>query len=193
MTAKDSTTVVEAYRILGVDPGTNILGYGIIEVKDKSLQLLDLGVLHLREEGEQAEKLKLIFEHLQRIIADFKPKEMAIETPFYGKNVQSMFKLGRAQGVAIAAAITKGLEVVEYSAKKIKQAVTGNGNASKEQVAAMLRTILQKEFGEQYFDATDALATAVCHYYQSQSLFGKMKKSKDWGAFIKNNPGRIVK
>ncbi len=193
MTSKDSTTVLETYRILGVDPGTNILGYGIIEVKDKSLQLLDLGVLHLREQGEQAEKLKLIFEHLQRIIADFNPKEMAIETPFYGKNIQSMFKLGRAQGVAIAAAITKGVEVVEYSAKKIKQAVTGNGNASKEQVAAMLRTILQKEFGEQYYDATDAVATAICHYYQSQSLFGKMKKSKDWTAFIKNNPGRIVK
>ncbi len=180
----------EKYRILGVDPGTNILGYGIIEVENKAIALIDLGVLYLKEETEQSEKLKRIFERLQKIITEFNPSQMAIEAPFYGKNVQSMFKLGRAQGVAIAAAITKGLTVTEYSPKKIKQAVTGNGNAAKEQVAAMLGTILRADLTDQYFDATDALATAVCHYYQSSSRYGSGKKSKDWSTFIKNNPDR---
>lgn len=179
------------YRILGVDPGTNILGYGIIEVASKQMQLIDLGVLHLKAETEQPEKLRQIFEQLQSIIIEFRPVEMAIEAPFYGKNIQSMFKLGRAQGVAIAAAITKGLVVTEYSPKKIKQSVTGNGNAAKEQVAAMLGVTLQTDLSEQYFDATDALATAVCHYYQSTNRLGAGKKSKDWSAFIKDNPGRI--
>ncbi|MDX1941204.1 MAG: crossover junction endodeoxyribonuclease RuvC [Saprospiraceae bacterium] len=186
-------TPTTKYRILGVDPGTNILGYGIIEVENKTIQLVDLGVLYLKEELEQPEKLKRIFERLQIIISEFKPSQMAIEAPFYGKNIQSMFKLGRAQGVAIAAAITKGLTVTEYSPKKIKQAVTGNGNAAKEQVAAMLGTILKADLSEQFFDATDALATAVCHYYQSTSRLGAGKKSKDWNAFAKDNPDRVSK
>ncbi|MBK7872572.1 MAG: crossover junction endodeoxyribonuclease RuvC [Saprospiraceae bacterium] len=181
------------YRILGVDPGTNILGYGIIEVENKTMQLIDLGVLYLKEETEQPEKLKRIFERLQAIITEFKPSQMAIEAPFYGKNIQSMFKLGRAQGVAIAAAITKGLIVTEYSPKKIKQAVTGNGNAAKEQVAAMLGTILKADMSDQFSDATDALATAVCHFYQSTSRLGTGKKSKNWSAFAKDNPDRIGK
>ena len=181
------------YRILGVDPGTNILGYGIIEVENKTMQLVDLGVLYLKEEGEQPEKLKRIFERLQAIISEFKPGQMAIEAPFYGKNIQSMFKLGRAQGVAIAAAITKGLTVTEYSPKRIKQAVTGNGNAAKEQVAAMLGTILKADLSEQFFDATDALATAVCHFYLSTSRLGAGKKSKNWNAFAKDNPDRVLK
>ncbi len=179
------------YRILGVDPGTNILGFGILEIKDKTLQLKDLGVLHLKSEEEQAIKLQRIFEHLQEIIAQYQPREMAIETPFYGKNVQSMFKLGRAQGVAIAAAITKGVTVTEYAARKIKQAVTGNGNASKEQVAAMLEKILQTNLNEKYFDATDALATALCHYYQSTNRIGAGKKNNTWSSFIKDNPKRV--
>ncbi len=183
----------ETYRILGVDPGTNILGYGIVEVENKSMKLVDLGVLYLKQEADQPDKLKRIFEQLQVIIAEFKPQEMAIEAPFYGKNVQSMFKLGRAQGVAIAAAITKGLTVTEYSPKKIKQAVTGNGNAAKEQVAAMLGTILKADLSDQYADATDALATAVCHFYQSTSRLGAGKKSKDWSAFLKDNPDRVKK
>lgn len=183
----------KTYRILGVDPGTNILGYGIIEVENKVMKLVDLGVLYLKEEADQPDKLKRIFEQLQIIIAEFKPREMAIEAPFYGKNVQSMFKLGRAQGVAIAAAITKGLTVTEYSPKKIKQAVTGNGNAAKEQVAAMLGTILKADLSDQYADATDALATAVCHFYQSTNRLGVGKKSKDWSAFLKDNPDRVKK
>jgi crossover junction endodeoxyribonuclease RuvC len=117
---------------------------------------------------------------------------MAIEAPFYAKNVQSMLKLGRAQGVAIASAMTKGVEVTEYSPKKIKQSVTGNGNASKEQVAAMLKTILDFELEGHYLDATDALATAVCHYYQSSSLLGGMKKYGSWDSFIKDNPDRLA-
>jgi crossover junction endodeoxyribonuclease RuvC len=181
-----------AYRILGVDPGTNVLGYGIVEVNNRQLKLIDLGVLHLKSESEQAEKLKQIFEYLQRIIVQFDPSEMAIEAPFYGKNIQSMFKLGRAQGVAIAAAIIKGLSVTEYSPKKIKQSVTGNGNAAKQQVAAMLGNILQADLTEQYLDATDALATAVCHYYQTWSGPSVGKKSKDWSAFAKANPDRLA-
>ncbi len=178
------------YRILGVDPGTNVLGYGIIEVENKTLTVLDLGVVQLKGSGSQPEKLKQIFVQLHMIISEYKPSQMAIEAPFYGKNIQSMFKLGRAQGVAIAAAITQGLEVTEYSPKKIKQSVTGNGNAAKEQVAAMLEKTLKADLSNQYLDATDALATAVCHYYQSTSLLAG-KKSKDWGAFIKDNPDRI--
>lgn len=181
------------YRILGVDPGTNVLGFGILEIEQKNMRLLDLGVLHLRDEVEQPEKLKRIFERLQEIITQYQPREMAIETPFYGKNIQSMFKLGRAQGVAIAAAITKGLTVNEYSAKKIKQAVTGNGNASKEQVASMLSKILKTPLNEKYLDATDALATAVCHYYQSTNRIGGGKTTKSWSTFMKDNPDRVAK
>lgn len=187
------TAETEIYRILGVDPGTNILGFGILEVEGKKLTVIDLGVLHLKSESEQAIKLQRIFERLQEIIVQYQPREMAIETPFYGKNVQSMFKLGRAQGVAIAAAITKGLTVSEYAAKKIKQAVTGNGNASKEQVASMLVKTLQIDVNQKYFDATDALATAVCHYYQSTNRIGSGNKKNDWGAFIKDNPKRVGK
>ena len=178
------------YKILGVDPGTNVLGYGLIEVENKTLSLLDLGVVQLKGAGSQPEKLKQIFVQLHMIISEYKPGQMAIEAPFYGKNIQSMFKLGRAQGVAMAAAIMQGLEVTEYSPKKIKQSVTGNGNASKEQVAAMLGNILKTDLGDHYLDATDALATAVCHYYQSTSLLGG-SKSKDWSAFIRDNPDRI--
>lgn len=178
------------YRLLGVDPGTNVLGYGIIEVDHREIRLLDLGVVTMHKLEEQQHKLKKIFEELQKIILQFRPREMAIEAPFFGKNVQSMLKLGRAQGVAMAAAITNGVEITEYSPKKIKQSVTGNGNASKEQVAAMLETILKVKLEESYLDATDALATAVCHFYQSNSVLGAGKKYKDWSGFLKENPER---
>jgi len=136
-------------------------------------------------------KLKKIFERIQQLIDLHQPKEMAIEAPFYGKNIQSMLKLGRAQGVAIAAAITKGVEMTEYAPKKIKQSVTGNGNASKEQVAAMLESILRVKIEASTFDSTDALAAAVCHYYQSTSLLGKMRQKGGWKGFIQDNPGRV--
>ncbi len=180
-------------RILGVDPGTNVLGYALIEIKANQIVLLDYGVIHLQKLAEQQYKLKKIFEELQNLIKKYHPGEMAIEAPFFGKNVQSMLKLGRAQGVAIAAAITKDVDITEYSPKKIKQSITGNGNAAKEQVAAMLSTILKISLDEKYLDATDALATALCHYYQTTNAFGgNGKKYSGWDAFLKSNPERKV-
>lgn len=181
----------QTYRLLGVDPGTNILGYAIIEVKKKELTLIDMGVLHMSKLPSHQLKLKKIFEELQKIIQKYDPYEMAIEAPFYGKNVQSMLKLGRAQGVAIAAAITKGVAISEYAPKKIKQSVTGSGNASKEQVAAMLKTILNNKLEDQLLDATDALATAVCHFYQSGNPLSGIKKYNNWADFAKENEKRV--
>lgn len=181
-----------AYRLLGVDPGTNLLGFAVIEVEGQRLRLLEMGVIHLQKLSSQELKLKKIFERLQAIIEVHKPREMAIEAPFFGKNPQSMLKLGRAQGVAIAAAMTKGLSVAEYAPRKIKQSVTGKGNASKEQVAAMLGHIIDFEISDHYLDATDALATAICHHYQSQSPTGQSKRYNDWSSFLKNNPKRKV-
>ncbi len=181
----------EKHRILGIDPGTNVLGYSIIQIDNKNLSLVEFGVVTMKHLSSHQLKLKKIFERLQELIAQHSPSEVAIEAPFYGKNVQSMLKLGRAQGVAIAAAITKGIEVTEYSPKKIKQSITGNGNASKEQVAAMLCTILHEKFDDKLLDATDALATAVCHYHQSSSLLSGKKKYNDWSSYAKDNPGKV--
>ena len=177
---------------MGVDPGTNILGFAIIEIKQKQLYLLEMGVIHLHKLGDQHQKLKRIFNRLQAIIDTYQPREMAIEAPFYGKNVQSMLKLGRAQGVAMAAAITKDVYITEYSPKKIKQSVTGNGNAAKEQVAAMLEARLQLKLNNQFLDASDALGAAVCHFQQqfgSDQTSGK--KFKDWKSYLKENNQRI--
>ncbi len=181
-------TETKKYRLLGIDPGTNVLGYGIVEVENRQLSLVALGVITMQHLEEQQHKLKKIFEGVQSLIKQYGPAEMAIEAPFYAKNVQSMLKLGRAQGVAMAAGITMGVEITEYSPKKIKQSVTGNGNAAKEQVAAMLETIFKQKIEEKYLDATDALAAAVCHFYQSNSVLGGGKKFKDWSAFVKENP-----
>jgi crossover junction endodeoxyribonuclease RuvC len=178
-------------RILGVDPGTNFLGYAVIETKKNKISLLTMGVISMKHLDSHQLKLKKIFERLQEIIGAYNPDHMAVEAPFYGKNVQSMLKLGRAQGVAIAAAITMDIEMTEYAPKKIKQSVTGNGNASKEQVAAMLVNILDQKLDTEYLDSTDALATAICHHYQSSSVLGGGKKHNGWASFIKDNPGRI--
>lgn len=182
----------KSYKILGVDPGTNILGYAILNVDGKELTINNMGVLKLKSYPDHTSKLREIYLQLQEIIETYLPTQMAIEAPFFGKNVQSMLKLGRAQGVAMAAAITMGLDIVEYSPKKIKQSITGNGNASKEQVSAMLDSILNVKLFNQSLDATDALATAVCHYHQS---FGGMKKTSysGWGNYLKDNPARIKK
>jgi crossover junction endodeoxyribonuclease RuvC len=181
-----------SYRILGVDPGTNILGYAVLNVSGTELTPIDVGVVHLKHLEDHPQKLKKIFERLQSIMSEYGPRVLAIEAPFYSKNPQSMLKLGRAQGVAMAAAIIRGLEVIEYAPRKIKQAVTGNGNASKEQVAAMLQSTLPISLDGQYLDATDALAVAVCHYHQSKSIFsGKGERYSDWGSFLKNNPDRV--
>ena len=149
-----------------------------------------MDTLNLTNQGSHQEKLKRIFQELDVLIADHRPTSMAIEAPFFGKNVQSMLKLGRAQGVAIAAAMTRNLEIAEYSPKKVKQSVTGNGNASKEQVAAMVENILGQKYPEHGFDAKDAAAVAICHHYQSGSPFSKQKKYNSWNAFLKENPER---
>ncbi len=183
-------TTTTTYRLIGVDPGSNTMGFAIIEINKKQAKVLEMGAISMSYLKEHQLKLKMIFEEIQLLIQKYQPKEMAIEAPFYGKNVQSMLKLGRAQGVAMAAAITSNVDVIEYSPKKIKQSVTGNGNASKEQVAAMLENILKVKIDDTYLDATDALATAVCHFFQSSSAMGSRKKYKDWAGFIKDNPKR---
>jgi crossover junction endodeoxyribonuclease RuvC len=178
-------------RLFGVDPGTNVLGFAVIECKGSKFQMLEMGVVHLKSLEDPALKLKKIFERLHSIIDVHVPEEMAIEAPFYGKNAQAMLKLGRAQGVAMAAAITKGIPVTEYSPRKIKQAVTGNGNATKEQVAAMLQQMIKMDLSDHYLDATDALGVAVCHHYQSVGGFRKSSGKNSWSSFIKDNPDRI--
>jgi crossover junction endodeoxyribonuclease RuvC len=185
--------VSPSYKILGVDPGTNILGYAVLEVDGKALKVINFGVFHLEKYEDHHEKLKEIFLQLQEIIETYLPKQLAIEAPFYGKNVQSMLKLGRAQGVAMAAAMTMGLEIQEYAPKKIKQSITGNGNASKEQVAAMLESILKIKISSKHLDATDALGVAVTHYNQTGSIMGGQKKHSGWASFIKDNPGKVGK
>jgi crossover junction endodeoxyribonuclease RuvC len=180
------------YKILGVDPGTNILGYAVMEVDGHKTKILQFGVIKLKGKEDHMEKLKEIFLQLQEIIETYLPKHLAIEAPFYGKNIQSMLKLGRAQGVAMAAGITMGLEIHEFSPKKIKQSVTGNGNASKEQVYAMLESILKVKISSEYYDATDALATAYCLYNHMGGIASiSGKKLSGWNAFLTANPDRL--
>jgi crossover junction endodeoxyribonuclease RuvC len=183
----------ESYRLLGIDPGTNILGYAVIEVEKKQMTLIEMGVVKMAHLENHQLKLKRIFERVQLIIKQHRPKEMAVEAPFFGKNVQSMLKLGRAQGVAIAAAMTKGVEISEYAPKRIKQSITGNGNASKEQVAAMLEQILKSKIDSPSLDATDALAAAVTHFFSDGSKGARQKKYSDWSSFAKDNPKRLKK
>ena len=177
--------------ILGIDPGTNIMGYGLIGCTGKKFELINAGVVHLSKLEDHALKLKKIFERITYLIDTYHPDEMAIEAPFFGKNVQSMLKLGRAQGVAIAAALQRDVPIFEYAPKKIKQSITGKGTATKEQVAAMLQNLLKFEEMPKYLDATDGLAAAVCHFFQNNSLRGKGVKHGSWESFIKNNPDRM--
>ena len=177
--------------ILGIDPGTLIMGYGLIHIQNNKLFLIALDVIKLDKLDEHADRLKKIFERVVELIDQYKPDELAIEAPFFGKNVQSMLKLGRAQGVAIAAALSKNIPMTEYSPKKIKMSITGNGNASKEQVAAMLESLLNFKHDDKYLDATDALGAAVCHYFQNKTAASGAKKSySGWDAFVKDNPKR---
>ena len=184
--------------ILGIDPGTNIMGYGAIYIVGKEIKLLGAGIISLQKINDHPLKLKRIFEGTIELADQFKPDELAIEAPFFGKNVQSMLKLGRAQGIAIAAALVRNIPIFEYSPKKIKQSVTGNGNASKEQVASMLQKLLLIKNLPHYLDATDALGAAVCHYFQDSmesinrnSSNGK-KKIAGWKAFLSENPDRQI-
>jgi len=175
--------------ILGIDPGTTIMGYGLIHVQGQDMKLITLDVLLLSKLGSHPDKLKRIFEKTLAIIDHYKPDELAVEAPFYGKNVQSMLKLGRAQGVAMAAALYREIPIFEYAPKKIKQAITGNGNASKEQVASMLQGLLRIETMPKQLDASDGLAAAVCHYFQ-KSPAPTGKSYTGWKAFLADNPGR---
>jgi crossover junction endodeoxyribonuclease RuvC len=183
-----------AQIILGIDPGTIVMGYGLIAVNGQKLQLLHMNVLKLNAKKDQHIRLELIHRRVAELIQEYQPTSFAIEAPFFGKNVQSMLKLGRAQGVAIAAAIQAGLEVCEYSPKKVKQSITGNGNADKNQVWSMLQRILTIEEKPDYLDASDALAVAICHHYQTSSpIPGAGTKLKGWDDFLKKNEHRIRK
>jgi len=176
--------------ILGIDPGTIILGYGLIKIDDKDPKVIGLGVVKLGKIANPYERLGMIYRRIEGIIEEFNPFEVAIEAPFYGKNVQSMLKLGRAQGVALSPAINRNIPVFEYAPRKIKQSITGNGNASKEQVAHMIQKILKFQETPQYLDATDGIAAALCHYYQMQ-LPKAAKSYKNWEDFLRKNPNRI--
>ncbi len=176
--------------ILGIDPGTIIMGYGLIHVKNSKPQLISSGIIKLEKLDDHALRLLKIFERTIGIIEEYNPDELAIEAPFFGKNVQSMLKLGRAQGVAIAAALSKKIPITEYSPKKIKMAITGNGNASKEQVSAMLQQLLNFKNKNEHLDATDALGAAMCHFFQNKIAGSGKKSYSGWKAFLTDNPKR---
>lgn len=202
--------------ILGIDPGTRIMGYGIIAIQSRKISVLKMGVIQLDPNDDHTLRLKQIFEQTIQLIEDFKPDELAIEAPFFGKNVQSMLKLGRAQGVAMAAGLTREVPIFEYSPRRIKQSITGKGSASKEQVAAMLQSMFNIKSTTKFLDATDGLAVAICHYYQTKheisetgnlkpvssdarkkgkSLIsktaGKSSNKSSWNKFVSDHPDRV--
>ena len=176
--------------ILGIDPGTTVMGFGLIKVEKNQMHFLQLNELQLSKYGDHYVKLKLIFERTIELIETFHPDEIAIEAPFFGKNVQSMLKLGRAQGVAMSAGLSRDIPITEYSPKKIKMAITGNGNASKEQVAKMLQSLLRFKDLHKNLDSTDGLAAAVCHFFNA-AKGGDQKKYTGWKAFVSQNPGKV--
>ena len=176
--------------ILGVDPGTTVMGFGIIQVMKNQMKFVQMNELILSKYDDHYLKLKLIFERTTELIDTYKPDELAIEAPFFGKNVQSMLKLGRAQGVAMAAGLARQVPITEYEPKKVKMAITGNGAASKEQVAKMLQQLLGLKELPKHFDATDGLAVAVCHYFNTGRI-EKQQSYSGWEAFVKQNQDRI--
>ncbi len=176
--------------ILGMDPGTNLMGYGIILCEGSKMTMLDMGILDMRKLDDHHVKLKEIFDQTVSLIDKYHPDHLAIEAPFFGKNVQSMLKLGKAQGVAIAAALSRDIPITEYSPKRIKQAITGRGAASKEQVASMLQSLLKIKTLPKHLDATDGLAAAVCHFFQRKPGGGD-KKYGSWKTFVSQNPGKL--
>jgi crossover junction endodeoxyribonuclease RuvC len=176
--------------ILGIDPGTAIMGFGLISIKNNKMELISIHELILKKYPNHETKLKIIFDKTLALIDEFHPDEVALEAPFFGKNVQSMLKLGRAQGVAMAASLHRDVPICEYSPKKVKMAITGNGNASKEQVAGMLKNLLNlKELPLKSLDASDGLAVAVCHHFNSGNISTE-KSYTGWDAFLKQNPER---
>lgn len=182
------TAVSKEKIILGIDPGTSVMGYGLIKITKDKLELVQFGVIHLAKYDNHAIKLKKIFERVSSLIRDYAPDEVALEAPFFGKNVQSMLKLGRAQGVAMAAALHHDIPVTEYAPLKVKQSVTGSGKASKEQVAGMIMKLLNIKELPKLLDATDALGVALCHHFQGVVV---ASKSTSWKAFLSDNPGRM--
>lgn len=187
-----NNNIIESERIiLGIDPGTNVMGYGLISIKKGKMTLIQFGVIHLAKYSNHALKLKKIFERITHIIEEYAPDEIALEAPFFGQNVQSMLKLGRAQGVAMAAALVKDIPVNEYAPKKVKQSVTGNGTASKELVCDMILRLLNIKEAPKLLDATDALGVAICHYYQTTGVSQiSTKNANSWDEFLKKNPNR---
>lgn len=198
------------YRILGLDPGTNYMGYGILEVEGRNLKAIVLGDIDLHKITDPYEKLRYIFERVRALVAEYSPKEVALESPFFGQNVQSMLKLGRAQGVAMAAALSCNKPVAEYAPTRIKQAITGTGAASKQQVAAIVTRTLKIEDAPRRLDATDGMAVALCHYYATSSPLNaalgesrikglggektaRKRGSKSWEQFVNENPKRVKK
>ena len=179
--------------IMGIDPGTNLLGYGVIAVGLKGPEYRTMGVIDMRKEKDPFKKLDMIFSETGKIMDIYRPDCVSVESPFYGKNPQVMLKLGRAQGAAITAALHRGIPVHEYAPRKAKVAITGTGSASKEQVCTMIGRILGVDLSPEHLDASDAVAIALCHYYQMTSPVAEVKSSSDWKKFIENNPGRIKK
>ncbi|MDG1146709.1 MAG: crossover junction endodeoxyribonuclease RuvC [Crocinitomicaceae bacterium] len=184
--------MIEDKIILGIDPGTTVMGYGIIHLKNNQMTLLNFGIIQLSKLPTHPDKLKRIYDRLDGIMKEYKPDEMAIEAPFFGKNVQSMLKLGRAQGVSIAAALANNIPFEEYTPRRIKQAITGSGASSKEQVAIMLQNMLGFKEIPKHLDATDGLAVAVCHHFSKGIGEHNKSKNSSWGAFVKNNPERNI-
>lgn len=176
--------------ILGIDPGSNVTGYGVVKTVGSKVTVLDMGIFKMPKSDDHFDKLKAIFNATVKIIEKHNPQEFAVEAPFYGNNVQSMLKLGRAQGIAIAAALSKNIPVCEYAPREVKQSITGNGAASKEQVAAMLKQMYGITIDEKYMDATDGLAVAVCHAFRHK-IQGPKETLSGWEAFVKKNPGRV--
>lgn len=178
--------------ILGIDPGTLMMGFSLIVANGNTIELIVMDVIKLSSKADTYKRLSIIYQKVSELVLQYKPTQLAIEAPFYGKNVQSMLKLGRAQGVAIAAAMQAGLPVTEYSPRKVKQSITGNGNSDKIQVMEMLRRLVIFTEEPKHFDATDALAVAICHHFQNGTLpVISAKSSKGWKDFIINNADRI--
>lgn len=179
--------------ILGIDPGTTIMGFGLIKVVKKEMEFIQMNELLLQKYKDPYTKLKLIYERTLELIDTYHPDEIAVEAPFFGKNVQSMLKLGRAQGVAMAAGLSREIPITEYLPKKIKMAITGNGNASKEQVAKMLQSLLKLKNLPKNLDATDGLAAAVCHFYNSTGLQSGVNNYTGWASFVKEHANKVNK
>ena len=185
-----SMTMTEK-TIMGIDPGTNLLGFGVIRVSGRNVAFVDMGVLDMRKEKDHFSKLRMLDGKMEELLDRYRPDELSVESPFYGKNPQVMLKLGRAQGAAVTAALRRGIHVEEYAPRKAKIAITGVGSASKEQVCTMIQKILGVRLRPEHLDATDALALALCHYFSITSPVSAVRSDGDWKHFIEANPDRV--